>query len=57
MKTQINQTHIDRYLKNGVLKNIAHVTKHVSFQLHRAHTDGVIWKKLTIDDKYTNKQV
>ena len=57
MKTQINQTHIDRYLKNGVLKNIAHVTKHVSFQLHGAHTDGVIWKKLTIDDKYTNKQV
>ena len=31
--------------------------KHVSFQLYRAHPEGVIWKKLTIDDKYINKQV
>ena len=31
--------------------------KHVNFQLYRAHPDGVIWKKLTIDDKYINKRV
>ena len=29
--------------------------KHVDFQLYRAYPDGVIWKKLTIDDKYKNK--
>ena len=27
------------------------------FQLYRTQPDGVIWKKLTIDDKYINEQV
>ena len=27
------------------------------FQLYRAHPDGVIWKKLTTDDKYIKKRV
>ena len=45
---------MDRYLqlKNGVSKSIVHVIKHVNFHLYRAHPDGVIWKKPTIDDKY-----
>ena len=33
---------MDRYLKNGVSKSIAHVIKHVNFQLHSVHPDGVI---------------
>ena len=28
-----------------------------NFQLYRAHPDGVIWKNLTIDNKYINKRV
>ena len=44
-------------LKNGVSKYVVHVMKHVNFQIYRAHPDGVIWKKLTIDDKYINKRV
>ena len=36
--------HIDRYLKNGVSKYIAHVIKHVNFKLYRANPEGVIWK-------------
>ena len=51
------QRHIGRYIKNGISKNIVHVMKHVNFQLYRAHPDGVIWKKMTIDDKYINKRV
>ena len=31
--------------------------KHVNFQLYRTHPDGVIWKKLTIDNQYINKWV
>ena len=31
--------------------------KHVNFQLYRAHLNGIIWGKLTIDDKYINKRV
>ena len=46
-----------RYLKSGVSKTIVHVIKHVNFQLYSGHTDRVIWKKVTIDDKYINKQI
>ena len=31
--------------------------KHVNVKFYKAHPDGVIWKKLTIDDKYINKLV
>ena len=34
--------HIDRYLKNGVLKSIVLVIKHAKFQLYSAQSDGVI---------------
>ena len=34
--------HIDRYLKNGVSKSIAHVIYHTNFQLYRVHPDGVL---------------
>ena len=40
-----------------ISKSIVHVIKHGNFQLYRAHPEGVIWKKLTIDDKYINKRV
>ena len=46
-----------KYLKNGIPKSIVHVKKRVNFQLYRAHLDGIIWKKLTIDDNYINKRV
>ena len=36
--------HIDKYLKNGILKNIVYEIKHANFQLHRVHADGVILK-------------
>ena len=36
--------HIDRYLKNRVLKCIDYVIKHVKFKLYAAHPDRVIWK-------------
>ena len=29
-------------VKNGVLKSIVYVIKHVNFQLYRVHPDGVI---------------
>ena len=32
----------DKYLKNGVSKNIVRVIKHANFQLYRVHPDGVI---------------
>ena len=38
----------------------ATIIKHVNYrscQLYGAHPDGVIWKKLTIDEKYINKRV
>ena len=31
--------------------------KYANFQLYRVHPDRVIWKKLTIDDKYIYKQM
>ena len=31
--------------------------EYVYFQFYRAHPDGVIWKKLTIDDKCINNGV
>ena len=37
-----SQRHIDRYLKNGVLKGIVHMIKYTNFQLCRIHPDGVI---------------
>ena len=40
----IHQRHIGRYLKNGVLRSIAHVIKYANFQLYRVHPDGVIQK-------------
>ena len=43
------------YLKNQVPKSIIYVMKHVNFLLYRAQPDKVIWKKLTIDNKYINK--
>ena len=43
-------------VKNGIPKSIVHVMKHVNFQLYSAHPD-VIWKKLTIGDKYINKRI
>ena len=47
-----NKESKDIYLRNGVSKSIVHVIKHANFQLYRAHPDGVIWKKPTIDGKY-----
>ena len=32
-------------------------SSHIYFKLYTAHPDGVIGKKLTIDDKYINKPV
>ena len=43
--------------KNRAPKSIVHVMKHVNFQLYRTHPDEVIWKKLTIGNKYINKRV
>ena len=54
---QVTFGNFDRYLKNSVLKHIVHVIKHVNFQIYRVHTGGIIWKKVTIDDKYINKRV
>ena len=48
--------HSDRYPKNDFLKNIVQVTKHVNFQLCRGYPGGVIWKNLTTDKEYINKQ-
>ena len=31
--------------KNGLLKTIANLIKHVNFQLYRAHPDGIILEK------------
>ena len=31
------------------------MTRHAIFQLNRAQSDRVIWKKLTNDNKYINK--
>ena len=45
----------DRYLNNSVSKSIIHVIKQVNFPLYRAQANAVIWKKLTRDDKSTNK--
>ena len=42
--------------KNGVPKSKVHVIKHGNFQLYREHTDGVIWKKPTIDGNHINKR-
>ena len=34
---------------------LTQVTKHLIFQLYGTHPDGVICKKLKINDKYINK--
>ena len=36
------ERHINRYLKNDVLKSIVDVIKHANFQLYRLHPDRVI---------------
>ena len=48
-------SHIGRYLKSSIQKNIVQVMNHVIFQLYMEHPDRVIWNKLTLDDKYINK--
>ena len=31
--------------------------KHVNFQLYSAYPEGVIWKKMTIDDEYVSDRI
>ena len=47
----------DRYLNNSISKSIIHVIKQVNFPLYRAQANAIIWKKLTRDDKSTNKRL
>ena len=44
------------YLKNGLLRSIAHVIKHANFQLYRVHMTE-LFTNLTIDTKFINKRV
>ena len=52
----IHQRHIGRYLKNGVLRSIAHVIKYANFQIWQSYLTA--WRSylenLTIDDKFIN---
>ena len=45
----LHSRHINRYLKSDVLKSIVRVIKHANFQCYL--------QKLTIGDKYLNKQI
>ena len=52
------------YVVKGILTDILKTKSSQKYcscyeacQLYRAHTDRGTWKKLTIDDKYINKQL
>ena len=40
-----------------MLKNIVHVIKYANFQFYRVYLTRVIWKKLTIEGNYFDKQL
>ena len=44
-------------IKNGLSKNFVYVIMHVNFRLNKTQPDGVILKKLIIDDKCISKRV
>ena len=39
---QISIRHIDRYLKNGASKSIAHIIRHANITLYKVHVYGFI---------------